>query len=335
MKNIILITAFTAGSIAPAAAQLSAGSDGFFIKSGTPVSIDGLTLQPSADLNITNNTITVSHTPVPATTPGSNGSIARVYEFTAPLVYEGDAGIRYLTSELNGNAVASLQPVYKNNGLNSFVNTDLNATSSILQYVEGATTAPITITRITAVNSGVILPIELLEFTVLKEGNHSRLDWSTALEHNNDHFDIERSADGKEFVYLLTERSKGNSDTQQDYTAYDEKPFTGWNYYRLKQVDLDGKSGYSPVRKVFFDGVGNEISVYPNPTQGRLTLSILSQQEGEQFLQITDISGRLIQCQSISIHKGANYFSIDLTPLAAGSYLLKMDTGFSAKIVKQ
>lgn len=335
MKNILLIAAFTISNVLPAVAQLAVSSSGIFIKNNTPVSIDGLTLQPSADLNITNNTITVSNTPVPATTAGSNGSIARVYELTAPLTYEGDAGIRYVTSELNGNTVATLQLVYKNNNLNSFVNTDLSTTSSLSEYIKGVTTNPITITRITAVDNNVVLPLELIEFTVVKQGSRSRLNWSTANEYNNDHFEIERSADGKEFVHILTEKSQGNSDIQQDYSVYDEKPLVGWNYYRLKQVDYDGISTYSPIRKILFDGVDNEISIYPNPTKGNVTLSITSQQEDQYTLKIIDVSGRIIQQQSLSIYKGTNYFNIDLSSLVAGSYYLKLGNGFAAKVIKE
>lgn len=90
-------------------AQLSIGNEGLTIMAGTTFSSEGLTLTPSANLILSNNSIQLSSTPL-AGSP--NGSINRAYQFGAPITFSGTAGISYLTTELNGHDEASLQLAY-------------------------------------------------------------------------------------------------------------------------------------------------------------------------------------------------------------------------------
>ena len=67
------------------------------------------------------------------------------------------------------------------------------------------------------------------------------LTWSTASEQNNDYFYIERSLDGFSWTRIVEKNGSGNSSYQIDYSAVDNQPFLGINYYRLTQVDYDGQ----------------------------------------------------------------------------------------------
>lgn len=97
------------------------------------------------------------------------------------------------------------------------------------------------------------LPIELTYFSAKKAGNKLvKLDWSTATEINNNYFTIERSTENNRFYSLATIRGAGNSTQNLMYTFYDEKPLGGWNYYRLRQTDYDGKSTVSQNQAIFF-----------------------------------------------------------------------------------
>ena len=91
-----------------ASAQLSAGSAGMTILSGTPVAVDGLTLTPTAALSLENNSIQKSASPV----TGSPGSISRVYQFGTPIQFSGTVVLNYLPTELNGYSESSLQLAY-------------------------------------------------------------------------------------------------------------------------------------------------------------------------------------------------------------------------------
>lgn len=81
------------------------------------------------------------------------------------------------------------------------------------------------------------LPIELNYFN----GNCNRLFWQTNSEFNNSHFSIEKSKDGEEFVYLIEVPGAGSTASIQNY-SYTLPRYTGYNYYRISQVDFNGVS---------------------------------------------------------------------------------------------
>jgi hypothetical protein len=114
-------------------------------------------------------------------------------------------------------------------------------------------------------NSG--LPIELLTFKASKRNNKVSLSWATASELNFDYFDIEKSADGKDFYSIGKVKGNGTANFRQDYALDDEKPLIGKNYYRLKSVDYDGYTEYFNVVLVDFDG-SKGFSIFPNPSEG-------------------------------------------------------------------
>lgn len=91
------------------------------------------------------------------------------------------------------------------------------------------------------------LPIELLGFEGITLGAVNELTWRTASETNNDHFVVERGADGIWFEHLGRVNGAGNSQQLHSYRLWDEAPLNGLNYYRLKQVDFDGTFTHSPV----------------------------------------------------------------------------------------
>jgi hypothetical protein len=125
----------------------------------------------------------------------------------------------------------------------------------------GLTTfAPIAVT-----GSGGVLPVELLAFEGRKEGSTVVLDWLTDHEINNDYFVVERSSDRFEFSPIGQVNGKGTTDQISEYQLTDHKPLTGKSYYRLKQVDFDGKYTFSQVVDIFFDGKNQSIIVAPNP----------------------------------------------------------------------
>ncbi|RZK67930.1 MAG: hypothetical protein EOO92_23800, partial [Pedobacter sp.] len=84
------------------------------------------------------------------------------------------------------------------------------------------------------------LPVSFKDFKVSAELNRVKLDWETLSENNNERFVIERSLDGKEFKFLTSVNGKGTTASESSYTAYDNEPLTGTNYYRLLSVDKDG-----------------------------------------------------------------------------------------------
>ncbi len=115
------------------------------------------------------------------------------------------------------------------------------------------------------------LPVTLVYFTAQAEGGEVVLSWETATETNNDYFVIERSADGVSWKDLTRVTGQGNSGRSADYTSDDEAPLRGESFYRLRQVDLDGRVTYSPVVAVNIGTV--TLSIYPNPAVDQLVVT--------------------------------------------------------------
>ena len=90
------------------------------------------------------------------------------------------------------------------------------------------------------------LPVSLTSFTGTNAGDYVKLNWNTVSEHQNSHFDILRSADGKIFHSIATVKGNGTSNQQHTYSYTDFSPLTGINYYQLKQVDIDGRETVYP-----------------------------------------------------------------------------------------
>lgn len=159
------------------------------------------------------------------------------------------------------------------------------------------------------------LPVKLISFDAYKKGSVAQLEWATASEQNNKGFEIERSTDGRTwtkigFVKSLSE--SGNSNVKLDYSLIDNNPANGQNFYRLKQMDMDGKFEYSLVKTVTFEKA-NAISLYPNPAKDNVNIAGL---QGGESIIIYDVSGRLMY-QAKSENSNVN---IPLNALSAGTY---------------
>ena len=111
------------------------------------------------------------------------------------------------------------------------------------------------------------LPISLLFFQGRPEGNEIITNWATASELNFDYFDVERSANAKDFVSIGKVMGHGTSNVRNDYILRDEKPKIGKNYYRLKAIDFDSYTEYFNVISVDFSA-SKIFLVSPNPSDG-------------------------------------------------------------------
>lgn len=139
------------------------------------------------------------------------------------------------------------------------------------------------------------LPVKLNRFTARQEETSTVLRWETSAELNNAGFEIERSTDTSPFH--LIGKVEGNTTTTLTsfYTFTDHQPQSGNNYYRLKQVDIDGTATYSEVRAVKFVAAGAQVKIYPNPTAGQISISNNRNQISQ--VTLTDLSGRNIWAQ--------------------------------------
>jgi hypothetical protein len=179
----------------------------------------------------------------------------------------------------------------------------------------------------------VPLPITLIDFTARLHGSQVLLKWQTATESNSDHFEVQHAANATSFSFLTNVAAAGNSTFRQDYSTIDPSPYTGLNYYRLKQVDQDGKSEYSKIVHVTMPlPDAASLHVYPNPASKEIKLVVVSLQNESVPVSLYSATGKLIRSQHCSLSKGANQFIWDVSHLSAGGYCFSIGNGNKQKI---
>lgn len=154
------------------------------------------------------------------------------------------------------------------------------------------------------------LPVTLLSFTGSREGGRVNLSWFTASEQQNRGFMVQRSTDGISFDSIGWETGAGNSSIKRSYAFTDY--FTERAYYRLAQHDMDGSVHTSPM--VFVGSSKNELTVFPNPTDGQV--SILGLSPTWTAYEVRNLTGQVV------LHGQLNdkFTNLNLSALPAGLY---------------
>ena len=181
----------------------------------------------------------------------------------------------------------------------------------------------------TLTDNGSALPIELLTFEVNVLENEVHVAWATATEIDNDYFSLERSANGIQFNEIATVNGAGNSSTTLHYNYRDENPLKGVSYYRLKQIDYDGKFEYSPTIAVLFaPNESSNVSLYPNPvTERHFYININADNDELTQILLFDFTGNLIFRNTIDITSVRTSVRIEISlsqHLSPGVYILKV-----------
>jgi hypothetical protein len=176
------------------------------------------------------------------------------------------------------------------------------------------------------------LPVELAYFNAyLKEDNQVLLDWMTAMEENNEGFEIQHSTDGENWETLDFVRGQGTTTQTTTYNFVDANPVAGVNYYRLKQIDFDGQFEYSSIRVIEIE-VENNIKVYPNPVQDFLNIELSSNEN--VMISIFNLNGQLLR----EMTTNESITKVNFSDLEAGIYIVRITSSMTQsvqKIVKQ
>jgi len=169
-----------------------------------------------------------------------------------------------------------------------------------------------------------VLPVSWLGFSAKKAGKNVELDWIVANEKNNAGFEVQRSKrNAFSGQYMAWEKigfveGKGDSDRTALYDFIDTNPHAGINTYRLKQIDLDGKSSFSAVKTVEFIDFTEALQIFPNPTRGQLTVR-MTNDAVPTSLVLFDRIGRQLDVQFSANGVG------DVSDLATGIYFLEVE----------
>ena len=162
------------------------------------------------------------------------------------------------------------------------------------------------------------LPIRLIYFTAIGDGNKVRLNWDVANEQDVRTYEVEKSLTATNFTHLSTVLSLQALESL--YTDYDYAPALGWNYYRIKIIDKSGNFTYSPVRAVKFDKGLEEVKIFPNPATDWLHIQLPSSYIGNVQLQVYGIDGKFIS----SIKPLTGSIDLRVSTLPASTYLLQI-----------
>ncbi|MEQ1797845.1 MAG: T9SS type A sorting domain-containing protein [Lacibacter sp.] len=170
----------------------------------------------------------------------------------------------------------------------------------------------------------VVLPVELLQFNAQLKNGYTELKWQSKQEQDLQKYDVERSADGKNFVKIGTVTAKGGNDAQ-NYTFTDSNPVTGKVYYRLQLVSAQNKK-YSNILSVTGDLSNRfELTNLVNPFNAKISFQITVPQNEVIEVNLLDAAGKIIYQTKMNVNKGINAMNFE-TPSAIqkGNYLLRV-----------
>lgn len=162
-----------------------------------------------------------------------------------------------------------------------------------------------------------IFPLTWGSFKAQKEGKIALLKWTTLQERNTAQFVVERSLNGTSFESIGTVKASGNSNSLKSYMLNDATPAKGINYYRIRQVDNDGKYSYSEVRSLTFENVNSGISITPNPAKDKIAITVPGNKKPLQVL-IYSTKGEKVGTFIIS----GEYNKINLPVYPSGVYFV-------------
>ena len=171
-----------------------------------------------------------------------------------------------------------------------------------------------------------LLPIKLNKLTAITDKGKILLQWTTEQEVNSSHFEIERSDDLIKWIALGKIDAKGNTSIESKYSFIDSKPYEGYNYYRLKQFDKDGKFEYSNVVKAWNAALPITVKAI-SPFTNNLRLMINASENKMLRINVYSSLGTLIkQVQKLS-GTGSSNFDMDASAFARGSYQVLVSDG--------
>jgi hypothetical protein len=169
------------------------------------------------------------------------------------------------------------------------------------------------------------LPVILTHFEAnLSSGKKVVLSWTTEQEANSDHFTVEKSSDGIHWQIVTTVKAAGNSSLPLNYTASDETPSTGANFYRIAMIDLNGKTSYTIIKNVRVNAFGH-VSLYPNPATDVMNISLADVPRADWSLVIFNHAGQVVG--KYKFNKSTTTATLPVGKYSTGNYVIEISDG--------
>lgn len=185
---------------------------------------------------------------------------------------------------------------------------------------------------------GISLPLLTRNFTAAPYNGQVKLNWVGVATHSSAHFEVERSADGKnQFKSIAT--IPVSQVGEANYSYADANPLKPESHYRIRITDEKGKVTYTRVLKVNLGGAHFSLdNLYPTLATSQLNLLISSTRQKQARLSIIDQQGRIVMMENLSVSSGSQSYPVSVSRLAAGQYILLLITGeesINSKFIKQ
>jgi hypothetical protein len=171
------------------------------------------------------------------------------------------------------------------------------------------------------------VPVKLVKFSGIKSGNDVALNWITANEINNSHFDVQFSTNQKQFTTIGKVKGNGNSNVTLKYGFTHTNALANTQaktlFYRLAQVDFDGKINYSNTIAIDNHSINNEkLVVYPNPSNGQFRITTANKLNGN--ITVVNSIGKVVWSSSFTTDDSEENYDFELN-IPNGVYTLVID----------
>jgi hypothetical protein len=173
----------------------------------------------------------------------------------------------------------------------------------------------------------VVAPVELTYFNARMEGGQGKLNWSTAMERNFSHFEVEKSLNGTDYSFVQkVSASSALKEDENHYMLLDPTKLQGTTYYRLKMVDLNGATALSHVVRVKPDASeALEIAGLDTDREnGKITAQLWAVEDMTARLEVVDMQGKVLYgLNSVRLRAGENTWQVDGEAFTSGVYFLR------------
>ncbi len=174
-----------------------------------------------------------------------------------------------------------------------------------------------------------LLPVTLTRLSASQVTASNKLSWSTLTENGNKGFEIQRSSDGNLFTklgFVASSAPFGNSSKPIAYEYIDENPLEKGNFYRIKQIDHNGKTTFSNIALLnrALDKEKGIILNYPNPVRNSLSLQFAASAPGNNVLTVTNLNGVVVLQQPILATGSLQNINLNVSNLPKGIYIIKL-----------
>jgi hypothetical protein len=178
---------------------------------------------------------------------------------------------------------------------------------------------------------GTILPVTWADVTARAVLGNVLVGWATVSESNTSHFDVEMSEDGNSYLPIGSVNARGNSNARVNYSYLHTNPKPGTYYYRIRQVDRDGKFSYSAVVSVNIAAGKAKPFVYPVPARSTLMVNFGQMTTGARW-EILTADMKLVGRAGVATNAAQQ--QIDISSLANGVYFIRLTSKDQVEVLR-